>query len=70
MLLRPAGSSVVAIVRASGSLAGNTIITREAGASACLAIAGAFVGALDPRVDVVSIDDFSNPGEVTRTSAL
>jgi hypothetical protein len=39
VLLGPASTTVVTVVRASGTLACNTIITREARARACLAVA-------------------------------
>jgi len=70
MLLRPAGSSVITIVRARGTLASNAIITREARAGASLAIAGALVGALHPRVNIVGIDHLTDPSKVTRASTL
>ena len=70
VLLRPAGSSVIAIVRACGTLASNTIITREARAGASLAIAGALVGALRPGVHIVGIHHLTDPSKVTRASTL
>ena len=70
MLLRPAGSSVIAIVWACGTLTSNTIITGEARAGASLAIAAALVGALRPGVHIVGIHHLTDPGKVTRASAL
>jgi len=68
-LLRPASSTVITVVRAHGTLASNTIVTREALASTSLAIASSLVGALHPRVSVVGIDNITNPREILRASA-
>ena len=69
VLFRPASTAVVAVVRTSGTLTSNTIIARKAGARTSLAIARALVGALHPRVQVVGVDHFTNPGEVARACA-
>lgn len=69
VLLRPAGSAVIAVVRADSALARDTFIAGKALAFASVAIANSLVGALSPRVEVVSIDDITNPGKVLRASA-
>lgn len=69
MLLRPASTTVVTVVRASGTLACNTIITREARAGSSLAVAGSLVRALDPGVQVVGVNDLSDPSKVARACA-
>jgi hypothetical protein len=65
MLLGPASSSVIAIVGANGSLACNTFIAREASAGTSGTIAATFVRALRPRRQVVSIDDITDPSEIS-----
>jgi len=69
MLLRPASTTVVTVVRASGTLACNTIVPREARAGTGLAVAGSLVRALDPGVQVVGVNDLSDPGKVARACA-
>ena len=69
VLLRPAGTTVVTVVRASGTLASNTIVSREALARAGFAVAGTLVGALHPGVEVVGVDDITDPGEVAGAGA-
>jgi len=49
-LLRPACAAVIAIVGAQGALAGNAIVSGEAGACSSGAVACSLVGALHPRV--------------------
>jgi len=66
VLLRPAGTTVIAVIRAQGTLASNTIVAREATAGACGAITGTLVRALGPRVQVIGINHFTNPSEVFR----
>jgi len=69
VLLGPASTAVIAVIRAGRTLACNTIITREALALASLAVARSLVGALHPGVQVVRVDDITNPGEVARAGA-
>jgi len=70
MFLRPTGSPVIAIVRACGTLASNTIVSREAGAGSSLAVAGTLVGALNPRMNIVSVNNLTDPSMLTRTCTL
>jgi hypothetical protein len=69
VLLGPASASVVACLRADGTLAGDAFISGKALAQAGLAIANALVRALGPRVQVVSIHDISDPSKVFRASS-
>lgn len=69
VLLGPASTTVVTVVRASGTLACNTIIAREARACAGLAVARPLVGALDPGMQVVGVDHLSDPSKVAGASA-
>jgi len=70
MLLRPACSAVIAVVGTKSSLTSDTIVTREAAAGAGGTIACPFVGALDPRMEIVGIHYVSDPSEVLGTGAL
>jgi len=67
--LRPAGAAVVTVVRADSSLAGDTFVAREAVAGTRGAVAETLVGALYPRVSIVGIDDFTDPGIVLGAGA-
>jgi hypothetical protein len=69
VLLRPASTTVVTVVRASGTLTCNTIVSWEARARTGLAVARAFVGALHPRMQVVRVDHLADPSEVARACA-
>jgi len=51
--LRPAGSSIIAVVGADGALASNTFISGKACAFAGAAVAKALVGALRPGMEIV-----------------
>ena len=64
MLLRPAGTTVVAIVGADGSLASNTFVSWETLAGANFSVAEASVGALRPGVEVIGVDNIANPCKV------
>lgn len=70
VLLRPACSAVITVVRTSGTLTGNAIISRETGTSTRLAVTGSLVGALHPRVKVVGVHDVTYPCEISGTSTL
>jgi len=70
MLLRPACTAIIAVVRAKSSLTSDTIVTREAAAGAGGTIACPFVGALDPRMEIVGIHHVSDPSKVLRAGAL
>jgi len=71
MLLRPACSTVIAVVGTKSSLTSDAIVaTREATAGAGGTVACPFVGALDPRMKIVSIHHISDPSEVLRAGAL
>jgi hypothetical protein len=70
MLLGPACSTVIAVVRAKSSLTSDAIVAREATASARGTVACPFVRALDPRMEIVSIHHISDPSEVLRAGAL
>jgi len=70
MLLRPACSAVIAVVRTKSSLTSDTIVTREAAAGAGGTIACPFVGALDPRMEIVGIHYVTDPSEVLGTGTL
>lgn len=67
--LRPAGAAVVAVVWTDGSLAGNAFVASETVAGTRRTIADTLVGTFYPRVSVVSIDDFADPGVVLGTGA-
>lgn len=69
MLLRPAGSSVVAVVGAHGTLARNSIISTEALAQSSLSVAKSLVGAFSPRVQIVLVHHGADPSEVVRAQA-
>lgn len=69
VLFGPAGASVIAVVGTDGSLASNTFVAGEALAGTNLAVAKASVGALRPGVEIISIDNSTNPGEVLRASS-
>jgi len=68
MLLRPACSTVIAVVGTKCSLASYTIVAREAAAGTGGAIACAFIGALDPRMEIIGIYHLADPSKVLRTS--
>lgn len=70
VLLRPALAIVVTVIGAGGSLASNTIITSEASACACGSVTSTLVGALYDGVEIVRLNDGSNPGLVLGASAL
>jgi hypothetical protein len=69
VLLRPASATVVAVIRAGRTLASNTVIAREALARTRLAVTCTLVRALHPRVEIVRVDDISDPSEIARASA-
>jgi hypothetical protein len=69
VLLGPASASVITVVGANGSLTSDTFIARKALAGANLAIAEASVRAFSPRVEIVSINNSSNPGEILGASS-
>lgn len=69
VLFRPARTAVVTVIGASRTLASNTIISGETLAGAGLAVARAFVGALHPGVEVVGVDDITDPGEIAGAGA-
>lgn len=69
MLLRPASTAIVTIIRAESALASYTIIAGEAIACAGGAVACTFVRALYPWVKVISIDNITNPRVIFRASA-
>jgi len=70
MLLRPASSTIIAVVRAEGSLASNAFIAGEAGAHAGLAVAKTLIGAFSPGVQVVGSNDITDPSVIVGASAL
>ena len=70
MLLRPACSTVIAVVGTKSSLTSDAIVARKATAGAGGTVACPFVGALDPRMKIVSIHHISDPSEVLRAGAL
>ena len=70
MLLGPACSAVIAVVGAKSSLTSDTIVTREATAGAGGTVASPFIGALDPRMEIVRIHHVSDPSEVLGAGAL
>jgi hypothetical protein len=69
VLLGPARSTVIAVIWAYCTLARNPFISWEALALAGGTIAGTSVGALSPRVKIISVHDLSNPREVLRARA-
>lgn len=64
VLLGPASTTVIAVIRASGTLAGNSLISSKALAFSSGTIAGSLIRALHPGVKIVSIDNRSNPSIV------
>ena len=70
MLLGPACSAVIAVVGAKSSLTSDTIVAREATAGAGGTVACPFVGALDPRMEIVRIHHVSDPSEILGAGAL
>jgi len=69
VLLGPTSAAIITVIGAQSSLASNTVIAREAGAGTGGSIAGALVRALSPGVQIVGIDDITNPGEVLGASS-
>jgi len=69
VFLGPAGSTVIAVVRAGGSLASNSFIAGETLAGTNLAVTETSVGALSPRMNVVGIDNSTDPGKVLGASS-
>lgn len=70
VLLGPAGSTVVTVVRADSTLARNTFISCKALALSSAAVADTLVGAFSPGVEVVGVDHFTDPGKVLGASSL
>jgi len=70
MLLGPACSTVIAVVGTKSSLTSDAIVARKAATGAGGTVAGPFVGALDPRMEIVGIHHVSDPSEVLRAGAL
>jgi len=64
VLLGPASATVIAVIRASSTLAGNSLVSSKALAFSSGTVAGSFIRALHPRVKIVSIDNRSNPSIV------
>ena len=64
MLLRPAGTSIVTVVGADGTLASNTVITSKTLASPTLSVTDTLVGALSPGVQVVLVDHITDPSKI------
>lgn len=69
VLLGPASSTVVTVVRADGTLTRNTFIASKALALSSAAIADTLVGALSPGVEVVSINHITDPSKVLGASS-
>jgi len=69
VLLGPASSTIVTVVRADGTLASNTLVASKALALTSGAVAHTLVGALRPGVEVVGIDNVTNPGKVLGASS-
>ena len=70
MLLGPACSTVIAVVGTKSSLTSDAIVARKAATGAGGTVACPFVGALDPRMEIVGIHHVSDPSEVLRAGAL
>jgi len=66
MLLWPTSTSVVTVVRANCTLAGNSLIASETRAKSSSSITESLVRAFAPRMQIVGIHDSSHPGEVLR----
>ena len=69
MFLRPACSTVIAIIGTKCSLASYTVVARKAAAGSRSAIACPFIGALDPRMEIIGIYHLADPSEVLRTGS-
>ena len=69
VLLGPASSAVITVVRAYGTLAGNSLVSGKALALSSVAVTDALVGALGPRVKVVGVDHVTNPSEILGAGA-
>ena len=70
MLLGPACSTVIAVVGTKSSLTSDAIVARKATAGAGGTVASPFIGALDPRMEIIGIHHVSDPSEVLRAGAL
>lgn len=70
MLLGPACSAVIAVVGAKSSLTSDTIVAREATAGAGGTVASPFIGALDPRMEIIGIHHVPDPSEILGAGAL
>jgi len=70
MLLGPACSAVIAVVGTKSSLTSDTIVAREATAGAGGTVASPFIGALDPRMEIIGIYHVSDPSEILGAGAL
>jgi hypothetical protein len=68
MLLRPASSLVITVVRAHSTLASSSFVTSEALALARTAVTDTLIGTLSPRMQVVRVDRSTNPCKVKRAS--
>lgn len=69
VLLGPASSTVIAVVRAEGSLASNSFVSDKALALSSSTVADSLVGALSPGMKIVGVDNLTDPGEILGASA-
>ena len=61
---RASFSAVIAVVGTKSSLTSDTIVARKATIGAGGTVASPFIGALDPRMEIVGIHHVSDPREV------
>ena len=69
MLLGPACAAIIAVVGAKSALACNTFVAGEALAFTSGSVTDTLIGALNPWVKVVVVDNISNPGVVLGASS-
>lgn len=70
MFLRPTSATIIAVVGAKCTLAGNTIVTWETIAGSTGAIARSLVRAFNPWMQIICINYIANPSVILWTSTL
>lgn len=69
MLLRPASSLIITVIRANGTLTSSSFVASKALTLSRTTITSPFVGTFSPRMHVVRVDGRTNPSKIIRTSA-
>jgi len=70
VLFRPASPAVITVVGAKGSLTSNTFITGETVARTRFTITKTLVGALNRRMEIILVDNGTNPSIILGASTL